>query len=603
MSYTKLLLLLLLALASQYVPAQTPLPLTSLEAFVPPGSNWQIAGAVSAGPEDSQFKTQAGTGILVNLPTNQAQSNLLTDFTHGDLDLSLAFMLPAGSNSGIYLMGRYEIQLFDSWGKSHPSFGDCGGIYQRWDDTQPAGAQGYEGYPPRVNACRAPGLWQQLELAFQAPRFDAAGRKVQNARLLRVHLNGVLIHEEVELTGPTRGAIFAEEAPLGPILIQGDHGPVAFRDIRYQPFGQAEVQLSPLDYTVYRCTALNLPPLDQLSPLRQGRTATLNQEVAGETQDFVVVFTGEITVPTAGKYAFTLDARRYGELYVDDAPVVTARGEATGATELTAGTHAIRIVYFKDAPWFPNGLGLYVAGPEMRPQALHALGSLPLDNPEAPIYVEPGAQARLLRSFVDYRDSLGTPARRITHAIQVGLPTGLAFTYDLDRATWVWGWKGPFLDATPMWLDRGDASSRPRGLLQALGDAAGLGALPSAGAIWPDTLAAAWDFEGYELEADGLPTFHYRQGAAQFSDRIDSPDGQTLRRTANLEGTPGQAYALRLASARQVETLGRGLYRLDGQYYVQTAPKQTVHLHTQGPVTHLMAPLTPGNSLAYSLKW
>ena len=106
-----------------------------------------------------------GDGVLVNLPTEAANANLLTAWEHGDLELSLEFLMPTGSNSGVYLQGRYELQLLDSWGHARPTFSDCGGIYQRWDQAR---EQGFEDRAPRYNASRAPGLWQELKIVFRA---------------------------------------------------------------------------------------------------------------------------------------------------------------------------------------------------------------------------------------------------------------------------------------------------------------------------------------------------------------------------------------------------------------------------------------------------
>ncbi|RMG70332.1 MAG: DUF1080 domain-containing protein, partial [Bacteroidetes bacterium] len=301
----------LLCLSLLPLQGQTPLDLSSLAAFADPGPNWQLAGAVRSHPDQKhQLDTEPGTGILVNRPTEAARANLFTRFEHRDLDLSLSFMMPQGSNSGIYLMGRYEVQLFDSWGRSHPGFGDCGGIYQRWDPDRSEGARGYEGLPPRLNACRAPGLWQQLEISFRAPRFDASGRKIENARFLRVVLNGVVLHENVEVTGPTRAAAFTDEAPQGPLMLQGDHGPVAIRDLRYTAYEDGQARLSPLDYTVYQCRALNMPPLSELKVLRSGTTDLLSQEIAEEGGSFVIDFRGQIELPRSGTYTFTADVHR-----------------------------------------------------------------------------------------------------------------------------------------------------------------------------------------------------------------------------------------------------------------------------------------------------
>ncbi len=211
------------------------LSLDDVEGFQPTGSNWQVAGHVIADRgQMHELIASAGTGVLVNLPTDQAESHLFTAWEHGDIRLEMDVMVPRGSNSGIYLQGRYEIQILDSWGVKNADYGDMGGIYQRWDASRPRAERGYQGKPPRLNVARAPGLWQHLMIDFRAPRFDESGAKIRNAIIKKVVLNGVVIHENVVLTGPTRGPAFEGEAPRGPIMIQGDHGPVAFRNIRYR---------------------------------------------------------------------------------------------------------------------------------------------------------------------------------------------------------------------------------------------------------------------------------------------------------------------------------------------------------------------------------
>ena len=217
--------------------AESPLALDSLAAFKPVTANWQLASGLAGDPRrDKSLAASPGTGVLVCNPgtTPATRGHLFTTAEHGDLELDLEFLLAPGSNSGVYLQSRYEVQLFDSWGQKNPTPADCGGIYQRWDAARGAGKEGYEGTAPRANACRAPGLWQTLHIEFQAPRFDAAGKKTQNARFAKVVLNGFLIHDNVEVTGPTRASAANDEKPLGALMIQGDHGPVAIRRLAWK---------------------------------------------------------------------------------------------------------------------------------------------------------------------------------------------------------------------------------------------------------------------------------------------------------------------------------------------------------------------------------
>jgi hypothetical protein len=133
----------------------------------------------------------------------------------------------------VYLHGLYEVQIFDSYGFDGVlTVGDCGGIYER--------EGGGGGSPPSRNACRPPGEWQSLRIWFVAPRFDEKGRKTANPRVLRVVLNDVPVQNDVELAGPTVAHMKIEPAPRNPIMLQGDHGPVAFRNIYIKEFEPAD---------------------------------------------------------------------------------------------------------------------------------------------------------------------------------------------------------------------------------------------------------------------------------------------------------------------------------------------------------------------------
>jgi hypothetical protein len=202
-----------------------------LSTWQKPTGDWVIAGGAKTDPANpKRLVTTPGTGVLVNGPAGNT-GNIHSKFQHGDVEAHVEFMVSQGSNSGVYFQGRYEIQVFDSWKVEHPKYSDCGGIYERWGEKG-----GYEGQAPKVNASREPGQWQTFDVIFRAPRFDANGKKTANAKFLKVVHNGKLIHENVEVTGPTRAATYEnDEKPLGPLMLQGDHGPVAYRNVRLRP--------------------------------------------------------------------------------------------------------------------------------------------------------------------------------------------------------------------------------------------------------------------------------------------------------------------------------------------------------------------------------
>lgn len=148
--------------------------------------------------------------------------DIFTEEKFGDCTVELEFMVPKGSNSGIYLMGEYEVQVLDSFGKADDKLteGDLGAIYSA--------------AKPKKNLAKKPGEWQSFKIEFQAPKFDG-DKKTANAKFVKVTLNGEVLHENVEMKQQTPGGLTGKEMATGPLMFQGDHGPVAFRNIKITP--------------------------------------------------------------------------------------------------------------------------------------------------------------------------------------------------------------------------------------------------------------------------------------------------------------------------------------------------------------------------------
>ncbi len=182
-------------------------------------SKWTV-GKASLNPKNAgqlavEKPADAKEAELVNARSGGV--DIYTADKYGDCTIELEFMVPKGSNSGIYVMGEYEVQILDSYGKQKIGPGDLGGLY---------GAAA-----PKMNASKKPGEWQKIVIEFQAPKFDG-DKKMANAKFVKVTLNDEVIHENVEMKGPTPSGVTGKEAPTGPLMFQGDHGPVAFRNIR-----------------------------------------------------------------------------------------------------------------------------------------------------------------------------------------------------------------------------------------------------------------------------------------------------------------------------------------------------------------------------------
>ncbi|CCH00628.1 protein of unknown function DUF1080 [Fibrella aestuarina BUZ 2] len=571
-------------LGTQVVFGQSgkPLPLTDLSGFRQPvPANWSLASDLNADlSKPNTLTVKPGTGILVCQPSGKygSQFNLLTAADHGDADIELDFMMAKGANSGIYLQGRYELQLLDSWGVATPKASDVGSIYERWDERRPEGQKGYEGHPARQNAGKAPGLWQHLRISFQAPRFDASGKKTENARFLRVELNGILIHDNVEVSGPTRGPLADDEKARGPLMFQGDHGAVAFRNITITPYDAARPRLSELSYSIYKGNFRTEPSFGGLAPESKGTSPILSAAVSRIPNDFVIRYTGTLHVDQEGDYTFnTATSGGSGRLTINNQPVGNWReNNSSGKVTLPKGDLPFELLYSKFADWAGPNLELAVTGPGIRRFLLTPAGTS--QDESDPILVSAETNT-LLRSFMDLPKTKNAQGRtyRVTHGISVGSPEQVHYTYDADNGAIVQVWRGMFLDATPMWENRGDGSSRPMGAVSYLGAKPQLtvARLASAQAPWPaDTANSGFRPKGYALDNSDRPTFRYVVADAMVNDQIRVlPDGHGLQRELTVAQGGKSLYA-RLADAQTIEAMPNNTYLIDGKsYFIQLNDK------------------------------
>ncbi len=148
----------------------------------------------------------------------------------GDCQLHVEWAAPAEvkgesqgrGNSGVFLMGLYEVQVLDCYDNLTYPDGTTGALYGQW--------------PPLANACRKPGEWQVYDIIWEGPRFD--GDNLVRPAFVTVLLNGIVLHHHRELMGPTHHRVLSEYEPhpeVGPLELQ-DHGDlVRFRNIWYRP--------------------------------------------------------------------------------------------------------------------------------------------------------------------------------------------------------------------------------------------------------------------------------------------------------------------------------------------------------------------------------
>ncbi len=577
--------------------ATNELTLQDLSAFENPGESWGIAGGVSASLEEANvINTKNGTGILVNDPSDHQGKDLFTNFEHGDIDLELEYMMAKESNSGIYLQGRYEVQLLDSWTTKNPSSGDNGGIYERWDEDRPEGQKGFQGYPPRQNASRAPGLWQDLKISFRAPRFDDEGNKIENAKIIEATLNGVTIHEDVELLGPTRGAISNEEASQGPLRLQGDHGAIAFRNISINRYDQQAPSISNIGFNIFEGEFREVPDFDTLSVVRSGETNHLTTNLGQLPDQFLIDYEGTLNIREASDYTFELNASGGGGVLLIDGEEVIGIDEEEGSLSLSKGDIPFKLYYARQEEWGSPGFNLSVSSERLRPHQLseqRVTGQSDVN----PIYVE-AEDEPVLRSFRDLPDG-----SRLTHAISVSSPNNIHYTYDLKKGNIVQIWRGRFLDVTPMWHNRGDGSSRPTGSVEQLLDkpAFAVALLEDKQQAWnSDTVENAFSTKGYQLDRNDNPTFKYQVYDTDIEDEIRVlSQGKGIKRTMNFQNIAEDLY-VRIAVGQSIEEGENNRYLVNGRsYYLEVDDAPNAEIRTIDDQQELIVPAT--STLNYTI--
>lgn len=551
------------------------IPLDNMSAFAPTAKNWFLASAVKADRNvKHDLQAKPGTGILVNKNTDKERGNLQTALSHGDIDLDLDVMVPRGSNSGIYLQGRYEVQLLDSWGVVNPAHSDMGGIYQRWDDkaaASPVDMRGYEGKAPLLNAAKAPGLWQHLHIEFQAPRFDASGKKIANARFLRVELNGSVIHNNVEVSGPTRGAVAEAEVASAPLLIQGDHGPVAFRNIQYRVYDEQAPVLKHGNYAVYKGAYKTLNAWLGQQPEVQGQADNLSWQLSPVSDDFALIYKGSLSAQKSGEATLMFGAEGKARVLVNNKVVLDTNGswkwwtQKEATVNLNQGENPIEIIYFKSAPKYKAGLQLALKSNRYRRVAYQALSSVPEQVPPTQIMLETKAEPVLQRCFLKHNDKV------LPYALVVGHHQGPHYAYNLHTGALIKGWRGPVANMNGMWHERGsDQILRPGSEGASFADDPVVAAIE--GNAWPDTISTGFRFRRYQLDAQGYPTIVYESKGLTVHDKITPlENGKGLQRTLTIEGALANQF-VRLGSAKSVEALAEGNYLLNGpDHYLEYA--------------------------------
>ncbi len=547
------------------------LSLDNLDAFNTNGNTWSLAGNVYADRAKLHHMEPAqGKGILIgSLPEGKlAGAELRTKWEHNDMDLELDFMLAAGASATVFFKGEYPLLLKDSWMKDSVSTDDCGAA---------------AGLAPLLNACKAPGLWQHLEVKFREG-------------FQMVKLNGRIIQDST---------VHRNQPATGPLRFMVQKGNVAFRNIRYKTYNNERIKLESVRFHVYKGVYKNHDTLQDLKPVRSGRTDSLTYRVGDKRAQ--LLFEGKLTVPVAGPYVFRLQAGGPVRLVIDGNEIVNNGGTRDfqrpfyGDTTLQKGEHSFQLSYAN----YDESMVLLYEGPHIPFTALTTPASERTVEPdplmEYPVKGTPVVQ----RGFMMHQGKVDP------YSMAVGIPGGLNYAYDMVNYSPLKAWYGRFIDIAEMWHERGEKQlAKPLGAPLELAGVPCIAELSSADAPWPDSIredSSIYTDRGYKLLPDGLPVFLYTLHRWKVEDYLHPRnDHKGLVRDITITGQQAEsnAYWL-LASGGIIEKLPDGSYAVDDKnYYIETTG--TPEIQRSKGQYRLLLPLQAGaakTEVHYSIIW
>jgi len=587
----------------------TALPFKTIElkdmsAFKPVGNNWQIVGdAIADRVKKNTFSSVEGTGILLNTTKEGEKENLITNFKHGDIELEMDIMMPLASKSGIYLQSRYEVKLVDSWGTQGQKHTNIGSIPQ----------EGNKGYASKVNAAKAPGLWQNLKIIFHAPKFDASGSKIKNAWIEKVMLNNLLLHQNIELAQPSNSSNL-EEVAMAPLMIQGDKGAIAIKNISYKLYEEKAIGVENTTLKIYDNSKRKVivKSLNDFKIIEEYKTDSISPLMRIHKRDQKVLsYTGSLNIPATGDYLF--DATVNGGTYLiinndtilnmnEDLDLNTTR---YSKVNLKKGVVSFHLVYNK-AIVGKQGYDFFVEGPKMQRYSLLKTGTTHLLKKRRfkHITLDATNKPRLQRSFLNHNGV------KRSHCISVGLPGKLNYSLDLETGTLLHVWSGNFLNVTQMWHSRGEHQRGvPMGFMVSSHGDLDFAIMDNKNSEWPKKTNENLHIKqlGYELNTSGNPTFSFKINESKISNtfNVSTKNKRSFERTITLDTK--KTIWHKIAKGEHIKAIANNTYIINNESYYITLPEgsslKPIIRNINGN-DELLVEIPKGNStFNYSITW
>lgn len=581
----------------------TELSCNNLNSFTSTQDNWNIFGdAYSDRSKKNHIEGISGDGVLINIPSENNNENLLTKLEHGDIELEVDIMMSLASKSGIFFQGRYEIELSDSWGKKPVTPKTMGAILTH-----------QKNHTPLTNVCKAPGLWQHLKVIFHAPKFDEKGKKIKNAVFEKVWLNGELIHEDIELKSTSKAGL-TNEVALAPLMFQGKGGSVAFKNIRYKLYDNLKIGIENTTLSVYNIKKkfYRFESLNNLEKIKEIKVNSISPLTRFNSKDVnLYEYSGTLNIPKSGDYLFNLSVSGGALFIVDNDTIINMNDvynpdvEKFQKVNLTQGKSSYTLIYNKSKAWGRH-LNFYAEGPNMQSYSVLETSMIDLTKGQKnePIVVKIKNQTKVQRGFMYYKNI------KKTHTIAVGLPQKLNYVIDLSNGALLFAWGGKFLNTTDMWHSRGNNQlATPLGFTITFPEDREFAFLKDDNDTWPTKTNTDQIFKqiGYDLIDNKAPVFTYSINNALITNTISALPKEKRGLLKEIEIETDTAIWHKIADGNAINELDEKIYIVnDESYYIDFSANKNLEttIRTVDNKQQLLVKIPKGKqALSYSIIW
>ncbi|MGL4629862.1 MAG: hypothetical protein ACRCVT_01555 [Leadbetterella sp.] len=408
---------------------------------------------------------------------------------------------------------------------------------------------------PQQNVLRKTGLWQSFDaIVIEKEKFF---------QVQYVKLNGVKIYDNLLI-------VKEKNLKATTLNLTNDAGNVAVKDIEFNAYTlDPKIELNELSYKIKEAVEWHSTQPSEINPI-EGKTNELLLDYPNNTYKNCIIYTsGKMKVKKTDTYLFKTNGSGRVGLTIDNKVYFETKDFAHGPqgeclVNLSEGEHSFILLYQRPG-WWTGALSWTVESTSSPIQELNSKSMVQEIYLPGEMRVTPINSNENIRSFINFRN------KKLTHVISSGSPMGYHFCYDLNQATPLYFWKGKFADVTEMWYDRGEPQLlMPQGLMLE-----NHGKFPIKGDDKNNPI-----YKGYSLDASQVPTFSYRYGALELTNKI-SPLADGFQYEVNESS--GAEFTILVAEVPSITYISKRMINVSDRIYV--FPENTEIFTTQDNAT------------------